>query len=437
MPSRAANGRLLPANAKTIARVIRRVADEAGSAAEFRIEGARGLVLHVLPSGTATWYLHYDVRQGRRRLRRKHKIGRTDEVALATAIQSSERLRTEIRAGADPAAERAATPKAMTFAELAEARLTSGPPLRASSERDYRDLLRRDILPAIGPLPAQGVEKQHVIDILDAIAARGATRRADTARAMISSIFSYGVDRGLVRENPAAGLRNRHTNQPRDVVLTTDQLRSLWSALDCGGAIASVAMARILKLALLTGQRRAEIAATRISDLDLDGSDPALAIARGRAKNHNAHRVPLSRQALAEFRQAVLEAGTSGFVFASPSGTGHIAPRSVSKAMERNREKLGLGDVRVHDLRRTVGSMMTRFGVPRDIRERVLNHGGKRSGSVTEAVYSWYDFAAEKRAALELWADALSCIVEGRRAEIEDYSSRVATLRGTSKVLVS
>ena len=68
MPSRAANGRLLPANAKTIARVIRRVADEAGSAAEFRIEGARGLVLHVLPSGTATWYLHYDVRQGRRRL---------------------------------------------------------------------------------------------------------------------------------------------------------------------------------------------------------------------------------------------------------------------------------------------------------------------------------------------------------------------------------
>ena len=105
--------------------------------------------------------------------------------------------------------------------------------------------------------------------------------------------------------------------------------------------------------------------------------------------------------------------------------------------MERNRVRLGLGDNRVHDLRRTVGSMMTRFGVPRDVRERVLNHGGKRSGSVTEAVYSWYDFAAEKRAALELWADALSCIVEGHRAEIEDYSSRLARLRGTSKVVVS
>jgi integrase len=435
--NRTSHDRLLKANAKTIARAIGRAAEGEGSPAEFRVEGARGLVLHVLPSGTATWYLHYDVRQGRRRLRRKYKIGRSDEVALAAAIQRAERLRTEIQAGADPAAERAAAASAITIAEMAEARLTSGPRLRASSERDFRDLLRRDILSAIGSLPAQEVTKQHVIDIVDAIAARGATRRADTARAMISSIFSYGVDRGLVRENPAAGLRNRHTNQPRDVVLSGDQLRVLWSALNSGDAIASVAMARILKLALLTGQRRAEIAATRISELDLESGDPTLIIARGRAKNHNAHRVPLSSQALAEFRQAVGEAGASGFVFPNPSGAGHIAPRSVSKAMERNREKFGLGDIRVHDIRRTVGSMMTRFGVPRDVRERVLNHGGKRSGSVTEAVYSWYDFASEKRAALELWAEALSCIVEGRRAEIEDYSSRLARLRGTSKVLVN
>ena len=150
MPSRTSDDRLLTANAKTIARAIRRVAEVAGSPAEFRIEGARGLVLHVLPSGTATWYLHYDVRQGRRRLRRKYKIGRSDEVALAAAIQRAERLRTDVRAGADPAAERTATSEAMTIAELAEARLTSGPQLRASSERDFRDLLRRDILPVIG-----------------------------------------------------------------------------------------------------------------------------------------------------------------------------------------------------------------------------------------------------------------------------------------------
>jgi hypothetical protein len=49
--------------------------------------------------------------------------------------------------------------------------------------------------------------------------------------------------------------------------------------------------------------------------------------------------------------------------------------------MERNREKFEFGDIRVHDIRRTVGSMMTRYGVPRGIRERVFDHGGKRSGN--------------------------------------------------------
>jgi len=42
----------------------------------------------------------------------------------------------------------------------------------------------------------------------------------------------------------------------------------------------------------------------------------------------------------------------------------------------------------VHDLRRTVGSMMTRYGVPRDVGERILIHGSKRTGSITECVYS-------------------------------------------------
>jgi hypothetical protein len=78
--------------------------------------------------------------------------------------------------------------------------------------------------------------------------------------------------------------------------------------------------------------------------------------------------------------------------------------------------------------------MMTKFGVPKDVRERVLNHGGKRTGSITESVYSWYDYDAEKRAALELWADALGCIVSGRVSEIEDYNARLARLKGSGTI---
>jgi integrase len=373
---------------------------------------------------------------GKRRSRRKLKIGRLDEVSLAQAIAQAEALRPQIKAGADPVAGKFDAKQAITFEELAEQRLTRGDPLRQGSEADYRHLLKRDLLPAIGGVPAAKVTRQQVIAVLESIAGRGSTRRADTARAMISSIYGYGMDRGTVHENPAAGLRNRHDYQPRDVVLSPREIRKLWHAMDNGAAVASPAMATIIRVALLTGQRRAEIAGLRKDELDQSSAHPCLIIARGRAKNRNQHRVPLSPAACRLLGDAVAASGESPFVFPGPNGK-PILPRSVSKAMERTRAKLGITDITVHDLRRTVGSMMTKFGVPKDVRERVLNHGGKRKGSITESVYSWYDYDAEKRAALELWADALECIVTGCGAEIEDYNARLARLKGSGTIRIA
>jgi hypothetical protein len=90
----------------------------------------------------------------------------------------------------------------------------------------------------------------------------------------------------------------------------------------------------------------------------------------------------------------------------------------------------------MHDLRRTAGTYMSQLGVPKDVRERILNHGGKRKGSLTEGVYNLYEYDAEKRAGLELWGDAIDCIVQGKQAFIEDYHARLAKLHGTGTVCV-
>jgi integrase len=129
--------------------------------------------------------------------------------------------------------------------------------------------------------------------------------------------------------------------------------------------------------------------------------------------------------------------GTEGHPFVFPGLPGEaIRPGSVTKAFVRTRKKLQASGIRVHDLRRTVGSLLASYGVPRDVRGRILNHRGSRRSSVTEGVYTWYDYDAEKRAALELWAEALSCIVEGRDAEIEDYFSRLARLKSSSTIRI-
>ena len=429
--------RLLPANAKAIQRAVKSVSGVGGKATEFRIKGARGLVLHALPSGTGTWYVHYDVEVGRKRKRKKWKIGRLDEVSLSQATDEAERLRPQIRQGKDPVLQRSDARTSMTFADIADERMEKGDPLRPGTQRDYWHLLRKDVLPVIGSKPANDVARDDIITVLDRISKRGASRRADTARAVISSIYSYAIDRGLVSANPAAGLRNRHDYQPRDVVASDDDIRQLWSSMESGEAAMSPPVVRIVKLALLTGLRRTEIAAARKTEFDLISSLPVLTIPRGRAKNRNAHRVPLSRQAAALFREAVEAAGDSEFVFPGERSPSHIAPRSVSKAMERTRERLAIKDITMHDLRRTAGTYLSRLDVPKDVRERILNHGGSRKGSVTDDVYNHYEYDAEKRAALELWADALDSIIRGSPTKIDTYHVRLSRHKGADKIWLS
>ena len=102
--------------------------------------------------------------------------------------------------------------------------------------------------------------------------------------------------------------------------------------------------------------------------------------------------------------------------------------------MERVRKNLEIQDITVHDLRRTAGSYLSKFGVPRDVRERVLNHGGLRKGDMTDGTYNQYDYDAEKRAALELWADGLDCIITKQYKKIIGFHPRLTRFRKEDKV---
>ena len=80
---------------------------------------------------------------------------------------------------------------------------------------------------------------------------------------------------------------------------------------------------------------------------------------------------------------------------------------------------------------------MSRLGVPKDTRERILNHGEKRKGSITVGVYNRCEYDAEKRAALEFWADAIDAIVGRGPAEIDGYHARLAKGKGGEKIRLS
>jgi integrase len=185
------------------------------------------------------------------------------------------------------------------------------------------------------------------------------------------------------------------------------------------------------------------VAGARLAELrDLDGEQPTWIIpgdtnirgriAEGRTKNRREQRVPLSPQAAMLFRRAKVlssqrEEGSSDYLFPADMAkvrkgkeaarTPHIHGESVSKAMRRMRETVGVADIGIHDMRRAISNWLKDQGVSREIRDLVLNH---LDPSVTERHYS-QEARMEKqvRDALQAWANHI-WKVTGRAKPIDN-----------------
>lgn len=244
-------------------------------------------------------------------------------------------------------------------------------------------------------------------------------------------MFNFAVHEERVGKNPVAGIMAIAKEEPRDRILSDDELRALWSALlNPSGLVVkearstkplwiSPAVLIALRLSVLTLQRRTEVAGMRRDELRLD--EGVWVIGKERTKNGKAHLVPLSAPALALVRQALaLTSGDepSDFVFPSPWKKLQGQPidgGALSHALSDVYSAIGIQGANFHDLRRTGASAMAseRLLVAPIVISRVLNHtmDGGGGAMVTARHYAVHDYAKEKRPALEAWASLLQTIV--------------------------
>jgi integrase len=232
-------------------------------------------------------------------------------------------------------------------------------------------------------------------------------------------MFVWAMGEGLVDSNPVIGTNKPEEPKARDRVLTDAELAEIWAACrddDFG---------RIVKLLLLTGQRRDEIGDLAWNEIDLERGVIELAVER--TKNKRPHIVPVAPVAAAILEKAPHRARPKGavdYVFGE-SGSGGFSGWSKAKAaLDRRindaRARAGAGepqpiaDWRLHDLRRTTATAMAdKLGVLPHIIEAVLNHvSGHKAG--VAGVYNRAIYLPEKKAALARWAEHLEAVV--RRA---------------------
>jgi integrase len=238
-------------------------------------------------------------------------------------------------------------------------------------------------------------------------------------------LFSWAIGEGLITSNPVTGTK-RTDEKSRDRVLDPAELRAIWNLLedDHFGAI--------MKLLALTGQRAAEIAGLRWSEIaaSVDGATllplSAICLPPARTKNHREHSIPLSKAAgeiiEAQPRRTTADGELRDLIFGFGEGPFSGWGKSMAALNKRIAEKAGraLPHWTPHDLRRSFATHAGGLGIQPHIIEVILNHvSGFRAG--VAGVYNRQAYDAEKRTALAIWADHLLAIVDSRASNVAPF----------------
>ena len=373
----------------------------------------RGLYHLVQPSGARSWAFRYRaVDDGRPR---KLTLGGYPGTSLEAARRAAVAAMQAVAAGGDPAVEKVAARKAIrtpaadhlvenvvrNFIERHAKEKT-----REATWRESKRILEREIVSRWRGKPLSVVRKSDIHALLDAIMDRGKPAAALRSLQAIRPMFKWAVQRGVLPASPCDGVDAPSKPGERERWLTDDELKAVWSA----SASLGFPFGPIIQLLILLGQRRDEVAGMTADELDLEKGIWTLPAAR--SKNGKAHVVPLSAAAQSIISSLPKIESDAGFLFTT-TGTSHVVGFGKAKLrLDRSLASAGvaLPPWTLHDLRRTLATGCAGLGVAPQVVEAILNHSGGVIRGVAR-VYNRYDYAREKRAALDLWARHLSDLV--------------------------
>ena len=260
----------------------------------------------------------------------------------------------------------------------------------------------------IGPADIKVVVDEAIRRAVPGLERLRETPRAEatgrTLHARLSAFFSWCADDMRIESNPCTKFKRPSPGKSRDRVLSDDELVAVWKACDQlqpqYGAVA--------RLLILTGARLREIGHMPWRELSDDLATWVLPAKR--AKNETELILTLPKLAR-DIIKSVPRVDGSLYVFTFDG----VQPVESFSRMKRQMDALaGLSEHWTwHDLRRTCTSGLQRVGTRLEVSESILNH---KSGSISgvAAVYHRHDFAPEKAAALQSWANRVEALVEGR-----------------------
>jgi integrase len=342
-----------------------------------------GFGVRVRASGARTWVYQYKIRGRTRRL----VLGQVSAIKVARAREIASELHAKVRLGGDPAAEKRESLRRSqnTFGILID-RFLEQYNKRPKTVEEVTRHLKLYAAP-LHSMPVDSITLRDVADLLTKLDKSSGSTTTNRVRSTLSAVFGWAMREGLALSNPVVNT-NKRDEHPRDRVLSNDEIGRIWNSAG------DDAFGTIIKLLILTGQRRSEISELRWSEIGAD----AIQLPAERTKNRRPHVVPLAPTA-----RALLEKSPR-------NGEGVFKSPAWSTCKDELDKRSGVADWVIHDIRRSVATGMADIGIAPHIIEAVLNHVSGHKGGVA-GIYNRSSYAAEKTAALARWDEHVASIV--------------------------
>lgn len=399
-----------------------------------------GFGVRVTASGALSFVLNHRIGDGGRLHR--ETIGSWEknegggELSLLAAILAAKARAKELVTGVDKDGEKVdvrpertrrmetvAKPKALTINEMFdqfETKYLDEKELR--SGKLYKGAFKNHVRPEIGNYSVYDIKRSHIVSMLDDVADEVGTAAADRTLAYFRKACNWFCTRDDEFISPIVKGMMRNANGARTRVLDDAEIRDLWHALErvevrdwgkLARGEASTTYARYVRALFLTATRRTEAADMHSREIDGD----LWTIPADRYKTKIDHVVPLTPAVLDLIGGKPDGCESNGwFVFTTNHGsTGFSgfskAKIALDKALAAVRAERGemepMPEWRLHDLRRTARTLMSRAKIDADIAERCIGH--KLMG--VRGVYDRFEFLDEKRDAFERLAKLVNLIL--------------------------
>ena len=322
-----------------------------------------GFGVRVYPSGRKVYVVQSRGPEGLKRV----ALGRHGELAAERARKQAIVIIDRIKQGENPAPE--PPRQELTMADLAERYLQGHVDVNCNAHTQgiYRGTLKNHVLPALGEMPVASVGRAEVAALHYQL--RDRPRAANRALMVLSTMFSLAESWGLVPAgaNPCQFVL-RYKEGKRERFVSADEYRRIGRelrVLEAEGSMSARAAAA-LKLLMLTGCRLGEILTLRWDDVDREAGELRL-----RNAKTGARMVPLTPTAAAILAE-MIPVPHSPWVFTGRKPERHLS--QLTTYWRWVRERAGVEDVRIHDLRHSFASRALALGENLSMIGRLLGH---------------------------------------------------------------